>query len=272
VPTPFTPSATLRERWMRLRNFQSQDFWAMVFARPLTILLLLPLADRPWVTPDRLTWAANVTKAAGSALLAFGPTWAFWVVGIALVNLGLVIDNMDGTLARYRGTSSMLGYYFDKASDLVFHGAMFAAFGYRAWLETGQVVDLVLPIAAFSGQCAAGYAKWIATKVMGDAEVIAAHRDGQIAALVEKRTRQNPSTPPPERDARAWAVFVARAVASIPKFNEVDIPFFAAVAVVSGQWWIFTQVMCAFYAFGVIGAPILFQRTLRKHLSERGLT
>jgi hypothetical protein len=38
VSTQFTPSTTLRERWMRLRHFQRQDFCAMVFARPLTTL------------------------------------------------------------------------------------------------------------------------------------------------------------------------------------------------------------------------------------------
>ncbi len=269
---PFTPSATVRERWMRLRNFQSQDFWAMVFARPLTILLLLPLADRPWVTPDRLTWAANVTKAAGGALVAFGPNLAWWVVGIALVNLGLVLDNMDGTLARYRGTSSMLGYYFDKASDLALHGMMFAAVGYRAWVETGEVLDLVLPVAAYAGFCGSGYAKWLAIKVMGDAELIAAHRDGQVPALVEKRLRQNPSTQPPQRGPRDWAVFLGRAVISIPKINEVDIPFFAAVAIVSGEWWIFTRVMCAIYASGALLGPIKFQRDLGKYLAERRLT
>jgi hypothetical protein len=267
----FTPSKTLHERWMRLRNFQSKDFWAMVFARPLTILWLLPLADRPWVTPDRITWAANLVKLLGAASLVFGPEYWCWVGGIVLINLGLVLDNMDGTLARYRGSSSYLGYYLDKASDLVFHGFMFGAVGYRAWAETGVLLDLVLPLAAFAGACAAGYSKWIATKVKGDADLLAARRDGTLEALADKKAQQNPSTPPPKRSFTDWLKFLGEAVFSIFKMNEVDIPFFAAVAVITGQWWLFTQVMCTIYAAAAIVAPIKFHYELKAHLKARNL-
>ena len=59
----------LKDRWMKLRNYQSDDFWAMLFARPMTILFLLPIVEKKWVTPNRITVLSILTKLAGCAFV-----------------------------------------------------------------------------------------------------------------------------------------------------------------------------------------------------------
>ncbi|MBM4355986.1 MAG: hypothetical protein FJ109_19725 [Deltaproteobacteria bacterium] len=264
----FRPSSSWSERLSRLRNYQSSDFWAMVFARPLTILLLLPVADARWVTAWRITWASLVCKLAGiAALLAF-PGWWGGVGGGLLINLGLVLDNMDGTLCRYRGNSTFSGYYLDKAVDIIGMAGMFAAIALRAWWKEGDVLDVFGPFLGFAGCSVSAYCKWVAVRVETDFDLIGHRKTGTLEQYVAKRVEQNPSTPPPSRTWRDWGAFLARAFRSILDFNEVDIYFFFLVALVAGREWIFTQVMCGFYALGLVVGPAVFFAKLRKR--ERG--
>jgi phosphatidylglycerophosphate synthase len=267
----FVPSRSLSERLYRLRNYQSRDFWAMLFARPMTILLLLPVADLAWVTPNLITWVSVVVKAAGIAALLAWPGWGGGVVGVALINLGLVLDNMDGTLARYRGTSSYLGYYLDKSVDIICTAGMFAGIAFRTWWAGGEVLDLVMPFAGFAGASVSAYCKWVAARVETDVELLRRMKDGTLPEFAQHRIEQNPVTPPPERTVRDWVRFFIDAVKSIVQFNEVDIYFFLALAVVIGQPWLFTRVMCALYAAGLVIGPAHFYFKLRARLRRESL-
>lgn len=264
----FTPSATLSERLYRLRNFQSKDFWAMVFARPMTILLLLPVADVMWVTPNLITWVSILVKFAGIATIGLCPTWLGGVVGGLLVNLGLVLDNMDGTLARYRGTSTYLGYYLDKAVDNLTLAAMFAAFAYRAWQQTGNPWELAICMFGLAGAQVAAYSKWVSQKVGLDADLAWHAKNQSLAGYAASRTNQNPITPPPHRSFGQWLAFIGEAVFSILKFNEVDIFFFLLLALVLNELWIFSMVMCGAYALGMLIAPIKFYFELQSKLKK----
>ncbi len=268
--TEFRRSATLAERLLRLRNYQSKDFWAMVFARPLTILFLLPVADVAWVTPNLITWVSVVVKLAGIAALGVWPGWTGGVVGGLLVNLGLVLDNMDGTLARYRGTSTYLGYYLDKAVDNLTLAAMFGAFGYRAWVQSGDPWELAICMAGLAGAQVAAYAKWVSQKVGLDADLNWHAQNQSLQAYALARTNQNPSEPPPKRSFGQWIRFVGEAFFSIVKFNEVDIFFFLLLALVVDQLWIFSKVACAVYALGLLIGPIKFYFDLRAKLAKQG--
>ena len=267
----FRRSKDLSERILRLRNYQSKDFWAMVFARPMTILMLAPVADLAWVTPNLITWLSVLSKAAGiSALVAFPGYWG-GIAGGLLVNLGLVLDNMDGTLARYRGTSSYLGYYLDKTVDIVCLAGLFGAIGLRAWWKSGEIFDLALPMAAFAGASIAGYCKWVSQRVETDLELRVRAKDGTLHQYAVKRSEQNPSQPPPERSFGAWMRFLAQAVKSIVYFNEVDIFFFLLLALILDREWIFTRWASGVYAAGAFIAPIYFYYQLRRTVRDKGL-
>lgn len=267
----FERSKNLSQRLYRLRNFQSKDFWAMVFARPLTILLLLPVADVAWVTPNLITLASVVTKIGGLAALAWMPDYWGGVLGAVLVNLGLVLDNMDGTLARYRDTSSYVGYYLDKSVDIICLAGIFLAVAWRAYQGTNEIVDLMLPFAGFAGASVAAYCKWVASKVETDLNLLHHMKAGTLETFARKRIDQNPVELPPTRSLGEWGKFIYDAFKSILLFNEVDIFFFLALALVINKLWLFTQVMCSFYALGLVIGPALFFINLHKRVKSDGL-
>ena len=268
--TTLPPKRSWGERLKGLRNFQSQDFWAMVFARPLTILFLLPVAEIRWVTPTLLTWASVVAKVAGIAYLAACPSYGAGIAGAALVNLGLILDNMDGTLARYRGTSTYLGYYLDKTVDIVCLAGIFFAIGYRTFGKSGDLVDLVMPMAAFAGASIAAYTKWVAQRVFGDVELQAQLRAGTLEEYARAHTEKNPSEEPPARTLGQWLAWFAKAVKSILYFNEVDIFFFLGLALVLDNEQIFARYICAAYTLGALVGPAHFYFKLKSRLKETG--
>lgn len=243
----------------------------MVCARPLTILFLLPVADRDWVTPNRITFASVATKLIGVAMLLLYPGYWWGVAAALLVNLGLILDNMDGTLARYRDSSSYLGYYMDKALDNVCLAALFVAIALRTFWKTGNEWDLALPLIGYAGASVAAYTKWVASKVETDMELVGRLKGGTLEEFAKRRAQQNPVIPPPERSLGDWMRFLFDAVKSILLFNEVDIFFFFLLAVVLDMDWIFTQVMSPLYALGMVIGPALFFVQLRKSARKWGL-
>ena len=111
------------ERLARLRQKLELSFMPIFLHRPLAILLLIPTADLPWVTPNRLTTVSVLLRFAVAALLwpeAWGgpaDSAALIWTAVAFWHLGCVLDAADGTLARYRGESTLFGRYYDKISD-----------------------------------------------------------------------------------------------------------------------------------------------------------
>jgi len=257
-PKPFA------QRLHGLRNYQSDDFWAMVFARPMTILLLLPLADRPGVTPDRITLASGVLKLLGMVMLVLLPGYSAGVAAAVLINLGLVADNMDGTLARYRRGGTYYGYFVDKALDFCGLALLFLAMGLRAHHKYGTVESLLLPTMGFMGAAVAAYTKWVCNKVLDDISLKKAALAGQTEGYVAKRIAPYYGVEPPTRNLGDWVRFFWQAVKSIKNFNEVDVYFFLALALVLGREWVFTGVMAGVYALGLVAAPLSFYAKIRK--------
>jgi len=242
----------------------------MVFARPLTILFLLPVAEIRWVTPTLITVLSVVAKVAGIAYLAACPSYAAGIAGAVLVNLGLILDNMDGTLARYRGSSTYLGYYLDKTVDIVCLAGIFWAIGFRTFDKTGELVDLVMPMTAFAGASVAAYTKWVAQKVFADMELQAQLQAGTVEDYARAHSEKNPSDEPPTRSLGEWIAWLGSAVKSILYFNEVDIFFFLGLALVLGDEQLFARYICALYALGAIVGPTHFYIKLRSKLKETG--
>lgn len=231
----------------------------MVFARPLTILFLLPIIEKKWVTPNRLTVMSVFTKLVGIYLIAFKHTYSAGIWGAVLINLGLILDNMDGTVARYRLSGTSFGYYFDKATDAVTLVLLFWAMGYRAYLHTGSLIDLMLPQAGIIGAFIANYSKWVAETVFTSMKLKQLLPDKEkLFDYAKARTTQKPAAKPPKRGFFDWIKFFGWAILSILFFNEVDIYFWCAVALITGKYWIFTVFNSGFLALGLLAGPILF--------------
>lgn len=268
---PETAKKKWKERFQRLRNFQSKDFWAMVFARPLTILFLFPVADLKWVTSNRITIASVLTKLTGIAMLVTIPSYwgGFWAG--AVINLGLVLDNMDGTLARYRENSTFIGYYADKMSDIVTLAGIFFAMAWRQYQIGHNLADLVIPMVGFFGVAISAYAKWVANRLLTDIRLHQAMKDNTLDDYARSRLDQNPSTPPPQRNFKDWIHWFYSAVISIREFNEVDINFFVWLSLAINDIRFFTIVVSGIYALGIVAGPIALGLNLGNELKKAGL-
>jgi phosphatidylglycerophosphate synthase len=203
-----------RERLKRIRNWQSSEFYARLVMRPLSIVIMLVVADWRWLTPNLVTTLANVAKLVGAALILLGHREHALSAALVL-QLGLLLDHLDGTIARYRKCGTALGAFYDKVSDAVTWGAIMAAIGYVAYRDSG---DVWLPICAVGSAYALlvlGYMKWIVA----------------AATTLARRTPvQAPSLEPPTRTPRQWALWFASSVARVVLFEEVDLFFWIGVA------------------------------------------
>ncbi|MBI4550074.1 MAG: CDP-alcohol phosphatidyltransferase family protein [Candidatus Omnitrophica bacterium] len=99
-------------------------------ALPVTRLLL----QYTGVTANQVTLASLGVALLGIACLAF-PSAAFFLAGAALLQLWYYLDHVDGQIARYRGTASLSGRFFDFMTHHVVHGSLFFGlflYGYSA--------------------------------------------------------------------------------------------------------------------------------------------
>ncbi|MBL9013569.1 MAG: CDP-alcohol phosphatidyltransferase family protein [Myxococcales bacterium] len=235
-----------QERLKRIRNFQSQDAYPALVIRPLTILVMLVIADWKFLTPNRLTTIANLCKLA-AAWLILQPDQV--VLSIVMLNLGILFDHLDGTVARYRRTFTKLGSFYDKVSDIITWPIIVLAGAWQAMRETGEPFMIVLAAASLSALCIRGYMKWLYQAETERLRWFEAKSDP--AGAIAKKTAPIVIAPPPERTAKDWLIWFAKRVAMIFAFEEMDLWFWMSLALASGHlawvmWFLaFTQVPLA---------------------------
>jgi CDP-diacylglycerol--glycerol-3-phosphate 3-phosphatidyltransferase len=96
-------------------------------ARPVVEKVLNPLVARlvrAGVTPDAITIMGTLGAVAGAVLL-FGTGHLFW--GTVAVTFSVLLDLLDGALARARGGGTLFGAVLDSAGDRVADAAVFGA-------------------------------------------------------------------------------------------------------------------------------------------------
>lgn len=229
-----------RDRVTRLRNYQSGEFYAALVIRPLTIAVLYPIADWRWVTPNRCTTVGNLAKL-GAAALMLWPRW--WIGAAVLLQVGVLFDHMDGTLARYRRAFTKLGSFYDKASDMVTWTAIMGVAGWRASVETGEAYYQALALASVMGMNVCGYVKWLAVAETERVRWLEARVDP--AAAVAARTRPIVIAPPPARTGRQWLGWGLRMLAQIWRFEEVDLWFWLGLALVLDRLPVMVWILAA---------------------------
>ena len=116
-----------------------------VSARPIVAKVIEPLVStlaRRGVTPDAVTILGTVGAVVGSVgLLATGHL--FW--GTVVVTVAVLLDLLDGALARARGGGSVFGAVLDSAGDRVSDAAVFGAL---VWWYSGAGANRLLVLLA----------------------------------------------------------------------------------------------------------------------------
>ena len=126
---------------------KNDEWWSSFVTSPLAILLNWFVVDIRWITPNLLTSISFIVALLASALILAETRQAF--IGAAiLINASLVLDCMDGQMAKYRGVSSRFGSYFDKVTDQIKIFVWFGAISYVSFHQTSSIVPIFL---AFTG-------------------------------------------------------------------------------------------------------------------------
>ncbi|MPQ99197.1 CDP-alcohol phosphatidyltransferase family protein [Modestobacter sp. I12A-02628] len=115
------------------------------FARPAVGKVIAPLVAvlaRAGVTPDAITITGTVGAVASAAFL-IGTGHLFW--GAFAVTVFVLLDMLDGALARARGGGSVFGAVLDSTGDRAADAAIFAAL---AWWYSGAGDNRVLVLLA----------------------------------------------------------------------------------------------------------------------------
>src|SRR3954453_3616721 len=114
-------------------------------ARPVVAKVLAPLVTwlaRAGVTPDMVTLTGTLGSIAGAVFL-IGTGHLFW--GAFTVTLLVLLDLLDGALARARGGGSLFGAVLDSTGDRASDAAIFGAL---AWWFSGAGDNRLLVLLA----------------------------------------------------------------------------------------------------------------------------
>ena len=243
-----------QERLAKIRNWQSKDWYPALFMRPLSILVMLVIADWSWLSPNILTTLANAFKIAAVALILTGEHDMMIAAAIAL-QVGLLFDHLDGTVARYRGCGSGFGSTYDKLSDAL---TWFPIVMAVAWVAYGQNQDpmmLVLGASSAYALLAMGYSKWV---LVAEKERLAWRQAvADPEAAVSARHATKPSSGPPERTLGQWLKWFGWSMLQIVRFEEADLFFWVGLALVLDRLDWVLWLLAATQVVGIVGAVVV---------------
>lgn len=144
-----TPTlADLRLKVHKEHHREIGNWLARRFARPAAVYGTW-LAVRLGLSANQVTTAALVAVGAASVAIASGTRIGF-IAGVVLAHLAFWLDHVDGQVARWQGTASLDGVYFDyllhHAWNLGLGFALGQALAYRSgdpsWSAAGFAIAL----------------------------------------------------------------------------------------------------------------------------------
>jgi phosphatidylglycerophosphate synthase len=134
---------------------RSAEHWAgRLYMRDVSIHVTRNLVATR-VTPDALTVLMIVVGLVAAGVATVATVWAA-VLTAVLVQVYLLLDCVDGEVARWRGTTSAAGIYLDRLGHHVVEAALVLGLGFRAaggigstsswWVTLGAVSALLVVI------------------------------------------------------------------------------------------------------------------------------
>lgn len=137
--------ATLAE--LRAATYKKRDsWWTVLLADPLAVRLVRLALAQPWVTPNRVTGLAFLAGlGAAGCFLTASPLGL--VAGAVTYHLAFVLDCVDGKLARWQGSGSVVGGWLDFTLDQIRAVVCVVALLGGQYQVTGQARYLLLATA-----------------------------------------------------------------------------------------------------------------------------
>jgi phosphatidylglycerophosphate synthase len=141
VPSMKLTLRDLRTFKHRINPEERQGAYGLYFVRPFSLYLTY-LALRTGISANVITALQTLVGLIGAAMLAF-PQTSHQIAGILLLQLGFVLDNVDGEVARYRNEVSLTGKYLDLLGHEYVVPAIFFCTGIGIFLRHGSFESVV---------------------------------------------------------------------------------------------------------------------------------
>jgi phosphatidylglycerophosphate synthase len=161
-PSPTAPASRrgFGERLRLVRSKRNQDWWSIVLGGPVAQVMAAVIGDVRFITPNGVTWVAFACKLACVPLVLVGTREAD-LAAVVCMQLNVVLDCLDGVLARYRKAGSQTGAFLDKVTDSIGLLALGGAFAYRVHRQSGDATAALLLCAACALWSVRMYAYWV---------------------------------------------------------------------------------------------------------------
>jgi phosphatidylglycerophosphate synthase len=121
---------------LKLANRANDGFFSVFFLRRVSKLLTWA-AVKIGATPNQVTIASFAFGLYAAFLFAQGDTWSL-IGGAILLQVSIIVDCVDGEIARYTRKFSELGAWLDAITDRVKEYAVFLGLAYGAFVHNGQ--------------------------------------------------------------------------------------------------------------------------------------
>ena len=129
---------------LKLANRANDGFFSVFVLRRFSKLLTWA-AVKIGATPNQVTLASFAIGLYAAYLFALGDTWSL-IGGAILLQVSIIVDCVDGELARYTRKFSELGAWLDAITDRVKEYAVFLGLAYGAFVQHGQNLWLLAAV------------------------------------------------------------------------------------------------------------------------------
>jgi phosphatidylglycerophosphate synthase len=121
---------------LKLANRANDGFFSVYVLRRFSKVLTWA-AVKVDATPNQVTIASFAIGLYAAYLFALGDTWSL-IGGAILLQVSIIVDCVDGEIARYTRKFSELGAWLDAITDRVKEYAVFLGLAYGAFVQNGQ--------------------------------------------------------------------------------------------------------------------------------------
>ena len=126
-------------RELRKICYQGSDkkrpLYMELFTMRISIYVTKLLLYTP-INADQVTMLMVLLAIIGSGMIAFGNIWMMFV-GITIIHFTVVLDNVNGEVARYRKEGSLMGTFLEEFYHTISIPFIFSSLGYGVFNQTG---------------------------------------------------------------------------------------------------------------------------------------
>lgn len=133
----------IKNRYKAMKTRVAKDWWTVTFGDPMSWLILSVIGDWKWITPLGITILSFLVRISGALIIAIN-NGANLVWGVVLIQIGMIMDHMDGNLARYRKNTSIEGGFIDRIFDGLSFFVIMISLGYLSVRQGSSMYILIL--------------------------------------------------------------------------------------------------------------------------------